>query len=505
MRTATIQKNVPVHIFKCLLVIRGYGILFFAMKVVKIVLVLLWVLMMAVLIREKFLFTSVRYARSPILKEGDYWIGIFHEGKRAGFCHTVNTPSSMSLYAELLINFLGEKQSIKIDGSTNLGTHGKIDSFSFKFATGEHEIKAYGRDVGKDFLIRVDSGGTSQTQITIHGDITISDFSIPEIDLIPGEKRKLNLINPITGMRETAVIETLGYQYLQGSKLKLAKLDYFGSTSRFWIREDGEIQMAEIPLGFTLLRESKEDALCIRELPEEELVDILSHVAVDAGVMIENPEDVKRLVLRIDGVKLSKDSLLSERQKMFGDGLLEVSKASLPSNILQLPIKNENFEKFLHSSLFINPDDERIRKKALEIAGAEKNSWEAAKKINNWLFTTIRKVPVAGLPASSQTLISGEGDCNEHTFLFVALARSLGIPSEVCTGLTYYDGKFYYHCWPKVYVGEWVEMDPTLGQEVCDATHIKLVEGGIEDQMSLAGIIGKIRIEIVQVKYDKDS
>ncbi len=469
------------------------------MRCLKIILILFWVFMMAILIKEQFLLSGVRYAKSPVLKEGDYWIGIFHEGKRAGFCHTVNTPSSTTLYAELILNFLGRKQSIKIDGSSRFGTDGKIHSFSFKFISGKYEVKANGIDDGRGFLIEVDSGGVSQTQIRLRGDVTISEFSVPELDLFPGEKRRFNLINPLTGMRETAIIEMLGYQYSQGIKLKVAKVDYFGSTSKFWIRDDGEIQMAEIPLGFTLVRETKEKALCVRELPQEELVDILSHVAIDAGVMIENPAKVQKLVLKIGGVKFSEDTLSTERQRILGDGLFEISKASLPQNILKLPIKNRKFEKFLHSSLFINSSDERILKKALQIAGAEQDSWEVAKRINNWLFRTIKKVPVASFPISTQALTSGEGDCNEHTFLFVAMARSLGIPSEVCTGLTYYNGKFYYHCWPKVFVGEWVEMDPTLGQELCDATHIKLVEGGIEDQMSLAGIVGKINIEIVEV------
>lgn len=462
--------------------------------------------MMGVLIKDKFLFTSEKYPRTSIfLREEDYWVGIFYEGKRAGFCHIVNSSSSTNLHAELLLNFMGKKQSTEIDVLSIFGTDGKVQSFTCKLTSGKYEFKARGIADEKGVLIEVDTGGSSQTQIRLHRDITISDFSVPEFDLSPGEKRKISLINPLTGTKEIASIEVLDYEYFQGSKVKLAEINYFGSTSRFWVREDGEILKAETPLGFTLVRESREDALCVTELPEEELVDILSRVAIDAGVMIENPANVRKLVLRIDGVKFSEYQIISERQKVLEDGLLEVSKVSLPHKIVEFPLKSQKFEKLLAPSLFINSGDERILKKAREIAGTEKNSWEVAKKISNWLFTEIRKVPVAGFPISSQVLTAGEGDCNEHTFLFVAMARSLGLPCEVCTGLTYYKGKFYYHCWPKVFVGEWVEMDPTLGQEVCDATHIKFVEGGFDRQMSLSGIVGKIKIEIVEFEYDKDS
>ena len=209
---------------------------------------------MGFLIKEKFLFTGKSYTTSPILKEGDYWLGIFYEGKRAGFCHVVNSPFSMKLYAELLLNFLGKRQSVKIDGSSDFETDGKIQSFSFRFTSGEYELKAYGIDDGKDFLIKVDSGG-SPTKIKLHGDIKLSDFSVPEFDLLPGEKRKLSLINPVTGMRETAAIKMLGYENFKGIKVKVARVDYCGSTSKFWIGDYGEIVKSEIPRGFTLVRE----------------------------------------------------------------------------------------------------------------------------------------------------------------------------------------------------------------------------------------------------------
>ncbi len=39
-------------------------------------------------------------------------------------------------------------------------------------------------------------------------------------------------------------------------------------------------------------------------------------------------------------------------------------------------------------------------------------------------------------------------------------------------------------------------MDPTLGQNIADATHIKLGEGGLEGQLALVRFIGKISISV---------
>jgi len=146
------------------------------------------------------------------------------------------------------------------------------------------------------------------------------------------------------------------------------------------------------------------------------------------------------------------------------------------------------------------PKDERIIGLAKEIIGGEKNSWLAAKKISKWVHDNIKKTPTLSIPSSLDVLNTREGDCNEHTVLFTALARSIGIPVKMIAGLVYLEGAFFYHAWPKVYVGEWINMDPTLGQDIADATHIPLVEGGVKEQLQLIKIIGNLKIKVVEYK-----
>ena len=89
------------------------------------------------------------------------------------------------------------------------------------------------------------------------------------------------------------------------------------------------------------------------------------------------------------------------------------------------------------------------------------------------------------------------GDCNEHTVLFIAMARALGIPAMMSTGLVYTNDGFYYHAWPKVYMGRWVHLDPTFGQSIADATHIELASGDFSAQAKIAMTMGKIKIEFL--------
>jgi len=46
-------------------------------------------------------------------------------------------------------------------------------------------------------------------------------------------------------------------------------------------------------------------------------------------------------------------------------------------------------------------------------------------------------------------------------------------------------------------------MDPTLNQMPTDATHIKLVHGGLERQTDIIALIGKLKFKIVDYGYDQ--
>ena len=95
-----------------------------------------------------------------------------------------------------------------------------------------------------------------------------------------------------------------------------------------------------------------------------------------------------------------------------------------------------------------------------------------------------------------------EGDCSEHTALFVALCRAAGIPARQVVGIGYSDEikAFGYHAWAEVYVGRWVAMDPTWGENLVDATHLKFGAGGAESLGAVAGLFGSLKIKVIEVE-----
>jgi transglutaminase-like putative cysteine protease len=117
-----------------------------------------------------------------------------------------------------------------------------------------------------------------------------------------------------------------------------------------------------------------------------------------------------------------------------------------------------------------------------------------------WVYKNIEKKPTISIPNALEVLRIKQGDCNEHTTLYTALARSAGIPAKIDIGLVYSKGGFYYHAWPEAFVGEWVSLDPTLNQFPADGTHIKFIEGDLDKQVEILSIVGRLSIEILEYR-----
>lgn len=180
--------------------------------------------------------------------------------------------------------------------------------------------------------------------------------------------------------------------------------------------------------------------------------------------------------------------------------LLELAEQKTPSQITTLPVKSPELEAYLVSEPYLQSDDPKIIGLAKQIVGYETDSWRAAKKINRWVYENIEKRFTPDLSNALQTLNSRRGDCGEHTALAVALLRAAGIPARPIVGLIYWPpgGGFGYHAWVEAYVGEWVQMDPSWGEDLANPARIAIARGDIIAQVgALYRIMGKIKIEAV--------
>ena len=272
-----------------------------------------------------------------------------------------------------------------------------------------------------------------------------------------------------------------------------------------WVDADGRILSASSALGFTmekteyeLARQAQEDASGLASLAIDE--DVILSTAVRSNVDLGAVEEHDVLRFRLTGVQLSGFQLEGGRQTLSGDTLTvrrEDWDAVDPG--FSLPYKLMDFRETLESEPLIQSDDPRIQNEARGAVGR----WLRDPKMAAGILTTrvdrmLAKSVTFSVPSALQVLDSRQGDCNEHTVLYVAMARALGLPARTAVGLVYLDGSFFYHAWPEVWLGEWVAVDPTFGQYPADAAHIRFVVGGLAQQVEIIRLIGRLNIEVLE-------
>ena len=96
--------------------------------------------------------------------------------------------------------------------------------------------------------------------------------------------------------------------------------------------------------------------------------------------------------------------------------------------------------------------------------------------------------------SAAEVIDTRSGDCSEHALLAAAMARVVGIPSRLATGLVHFRGCFAYHMWMEVRIGDdWYALDPTLGDGSVDAAHIRLGGSSLS-----GGRIGRLSIPVLR-------
>lgn len=235
--------------------------------------------------------------------------------------------------------------------------------------------------------------------------------------------------------------------------------------------------------------------------------DILEATAIASNARPGGMAERLRVVLR--GVDLVGFDLASERQRVTGDTLTITRDAesalearyrlgrlfrSIPREERRPMMENLRAEPLVET---MDPD---IRALAGRLRGTDRDPRVVAQRVHQWVYDSLAKRTTFGIPSARAVLAARAGDCNEHTQLYVALARSAGVPARVAAGLVHLNGKFYYHAWPEVYLGNWVAVDPTLGQFPADASHLRFVVGGLDRQAELLRLIGTLDIDVLEAR-----
>jgi hypothetical protein len=232
--------------------------------------------------------------------------------------------------------------------------------------------------------------------------------------------------------------------------------------------------------------------------------DVILSTAIQSDVDLGEVEGYPELHFVLSGVDLQGFELEGGRQRLRGDTLVvrQEDWNTLRPDYDELPFPRMEFLEHLAPEPMIQSDDEGIVREAERISGwrtfGRNDPVRIAGRLTMGVHGMLEKQITFSIPNAVQVLESKQGDCNEHTVLFVAMARALGLPARTAVGLVYLDGAFFYHAWPEVWLGEWVAVDPTFGQYPADAAHLRFVTGGLAQQVEIVRLIGNLDIEVLQ-------
>jgi Transglutaminase-like superfamily len=301
---------------------------------------------------------------------------------------------------------------------------------------------------------------------------------------------------------------TMAWVPVRFDTVRAARIDVSGPGAgplTWWVDAQGHVVRATLPLGFTIERTAFElayenfrrrDTLrLMRASASPGPGTIVPTTLLTAGVHAVTA-DAAVLRVRLGGGRLDALDLVGGRQRLDGD-TLTVRRESGQELLggYALPHPDSTPAGAYDADFLVTSLDRRIRMQAMQVAGGERDPAHVAAALTHWVARTVRPEPAAAFPQASAVLIRLRGDCNEHTVLFVALARALGLPARPVAGLLLVDGRYYYHAWAEVYLGDWVAVDPTLDQFPADVAHLRLVADGLARPTDLAPRVGRLTID----------
>ena len=343
------------------------------------------------------------------------------------------------------------------------------------------------------------NGETTESEVPVPPD-TISEYtgveSLFQQGLKIGDKRNfhifsLDLLKPVKTEIEVEAQDTLTYQSERKQVYVLRQtLDMMNRlTTKAWLDTDGVSYRTETPMmGFSMVTTKTDKEAALGDTEEVDIV-LKTRILPSGKHPTRNARNFEADVTLTSGSIA--DTIMSNfRQKLEVNsaraGRLSIQVPTVAAeDCPDLPIQDAE-GKYLGASAYIQTDAPAIRAKTEEILDGEVNSWRAAEKLCQWVHTAITEKKISGGFDSSLTALESlSGDCTEHTVLFIALARAAGIPARICSGIAFGKDAFYYHFWAEVYVGRWVQMDPTWGQTIADANHIQLDGSTLESDTLL--------------------
>lgn len=453
---------------------------------------------------------STSMADDPIRSESS--MSIYSGGEKVGYSQTVIEERGSNYFinelSEIKLILLGKKQNLSTEANYTLRGY-YLDSFKYKMSSDTGNLRAWGGINGNALNMKLKSP-SSETDLVLDANENYTVFAIlPKLlsqkPMAMGDEYKVPLFEPsavLMGAHAKDLISTSRVEAVElintekGETIETLRVvtEFMGTNYTSWITRGGDVLKQTLPPGLT----AKKDTEPAKNPGKLASIDIMEKTSIPTNKKIKNPRNLEYMRAQISGIDDFESMNINSGRQVFKEGVVEITVEENSSSFYELPYPGQVYQEYILPSYLIQSSDPKILDLAQKIAGSESDPRIAASKINKWMYENIKKEGTVSLPNALDVLESRKGDCNEHAALFAALSRALGIPTKVVMGTIYIDGRFYYHAWNEVFLGEWTAVDSTYGQLPADAAHIKLLEGDLKKSGEIMKLVGKIKIEVLE-------
>jgi len=484
-----------------------------------------WVLSLGWLVkREVFRPTGARLAAAALaVPPGALFYRLAVGGQQVGYSSTTIDTLASSLRVEnvfvLDVPALGTMHRTSARSIATLSRALRLETVETTFDGDLGQFTAHGRVIGDTvLLVAIVAAGDSQTtRIPLKGPITLPTLLPLRLafggELRSGHAYTARLFDPLllTGRDVTARVSaestlvvsdsadldstSMAWVPVHFDTVRAFRIDHdaLGVPMSSWIDAQGGLVFATAD-GFAMERAAfeivyqnfkKRDTVRIaRSTAAPPPGEIVPLTALVAGVQ-SNPEPRERLRLRRNG----RDTV-----EIVQAGALEAHAVPY-----RLPSRDTALARWLAPEPLIQSHDPRIAAQARRVIERERAPARVAELLTHWVHRSLRRAipPPGSVPSAVAVLETARGDCNDAAILFVALARSTGLPARTVGGLIYLNGRFYYHAWAEVYLNDWIAVDPTFDQFPADAAHYPVATGGLARQIELVPLVGRLKLEVL--------
>ncbi|MCG6919401.1 MAG: transglutaminase-like domain-containing protein [Deltaproteobacteria bacterium] len=451
----------------------------------------------------------------------EYWTGVVFNGAKIGFTHLSLAPAedgqkefAVRSEAVLHFHFLMFDKKVNFRSFDRVAHDLTLRHFFYDYDMDGNKLKLIGNLINGLLEVEVTSRGeTRKETVLVEGKL----YPASVIGLYPvfhglelGRQYEYQVYYGETQSLSKVSQKILAFEESDLFTAKAFKIntELLGQKVTTWIDLQGRPQLEISHGGYIIsgLETENEAKKYLAEATINKQDVLLDYSLIKTEIQIAEPEEVTFMEVALSGI--DRDLSLPSDEMQHCDRqdkqiICRTSRVDLDQDSQSRTENSLEDQRYLLPSQTVTSHNELIQETAAEITAEVTDPLEKIRLLMEWIEKNIKQEPVDVFTAMD-VLSRKKAECQGHTYLYAAFARSLKIPTRVVNGIVYAEeyGGFLYHTWAESLLnGRWIALDPTLGQLPVDGTHLKLVEGETTlDLMALADFVGRLQVRIMSVE-----